>query len=74
MKINANYISIWSNGYEIITKCIINLDTKEVEEIEIVDVPEVNDYICTEEYVEVSGKLYPVYEKEDYSGIGVWRN
>ena len=74
MKINANYISVWSNDYEIITKCVINLDSKEVEEIEIVDVPEVDDYVCTKEYVEINDKLYPVYEKEDYNEIGIWRN
>ena len=74
MKINANYISVWSNGYEIITKCVINLNSKEVEEIEIVDVPEVDDYVCIKEYVEVNDKLYPVCEKKDYNEIGFWRN
>lgn len=53
----ATYTSVWDGGYEITTSCKINMETKEVFDIEIVD----QDVDVLEgEYVTIDGKKYSV--------------
>lgn len=57
----ATFTSVWDGGYEVTTNCKINMETKEVFDIETVDV-DVN--ILEYEYVTIDGKEYPVSNDE----------
>lgn len=54
---NATFISVWDNGYEVITNCKVNMETKEIFDIETVDV---DVDILEEEYVTIDDKKYSV--------------
>ena len=56
---NATFISVWDNGYEVITNCKVNMETKEIFDIEIVNV---DVDILEEEYVTIDDKKYSVSE------------
>lgn len=56
---NATFISVWDNGYEVITNCKVNMETKEIFDIETVDV---DVDILEEEYVTIDDKKYSVSE------------
>lgn len=47
----ATYISVWDNGFEIPSLCDINLDTKEVTNVEIVDVESFELHHLEEEFI-----------------------
>lgn len=49
--INAKYVSVWDDGIEIKSNCLFNPLTKEVKDIEMVDIQGVENLI--EEYIEL---------------------
>lgn len=63
---NGTFTSVWDGGYEITTNCKVNMETKEVFDIEISvgteDLINELDY----EYITIDGKDYSVSnDKED---------
>lgn len=59
---NATYTSVWDGGFAVTTNCKVNMETKEVFDIETVDVDvDILEY----EYVTIDGKEYPVSNDED---------
>ena len=70
MIIDATFTSVWDGGYEITTNCKVNVDTKEVFDIELAigsgDIVETLD----EEYITVGNKHYPVSNNK--YGLGYW--
>lgn len=54
----ATFTSVWDGGIEITTNCKVNLETKEVFDIEKVDVDGLE--ILEEEYVTIDGKQHSV--------------
>lgn len=59
---NATYTSVWDGGYEVTTNCKVNMGTKEVFDIETVDVDvDILEY----EYATIDGKEYPVSNDGD---------
>lgn len=56
---NATFTSVWDGGYEVITNCKVNMETKEIFDIETVDI---NVDILEEEYVTINNKKYSVSE------------
>lgn len=64
------YTSVWDDGSRTITTtCSVNMDTKEVFEIEPVsdDIEDLD--ICDKEYIELNGEHYAVCEKSEYDGL-----
>lgn len=51
-KVICTYVSVWEDQGEIETRCIFNLTTKTVVEVESVDIND--DDICEEEYIILS--------------------
>lgn len=70
--IDAEYISTWSDGSEVHTSCKVNLNTKEVVEGEFIDVPELDDEVCVNEFVKIGDEMISVFQKEFYEGEGFW--
>ena len=69
---NAVIVSVWDGGYEIATKCKVNLDTKEIFDIEIYQ-GDVECYeVLNDEYVIISGKKYkasPAWASDPLTGF-----
>lgn len=55
---NAEYTSVWDGGVGITAPCKVNMDTKEVFDIEMVDVEGLD--VLEEEYVTINDKRYSV--------------
>lgn len=60
----AAFVSIWDGGFDVQTECKINLLTREVFDIQKVDV---RDEVITldEEYILWNGERFPVYSKAE---------
>ena len=61
---NATFTSVWDGGYEITTNCKVNMETKEVFDIELAEVDESLD-ILEKEYVVIDDVEYPVFQLSD---------
>ncbi|MCM1333425.1 MAG: hypothetical protein NC084_06390 [Bacteroides sp.] len=70
MAVDATFVSVWDDGIEITSDCQVNMETKEVFNIKRQDVDGLDDLI--EETVVISGKSYPVAQKDEYEGMGFW--
>lgn len=56
---NATFTSVWDGGYEVITNCKVNMETKEVFDIEIAEANDALDVLETE-FVTIDGIDYDV--------------
>lgn len=54
---NAKFTSVWDGGYEVTTDCKVNMETKEVFDIEKTEVSE-NYNICEAEFITIDGIHY----------------
>ena len=63
--VDATYHSCWDSGIDIESNCKVDLQTKEVFDIEVVDVEDFDLEILEGEYVEIDGCQYPVYIKSE---------
>ena len=61
---NAKFTSVWDGGYEITTNCKVNMETKEVFDIELAEADESLD-ILEKEYVVIDDVEYPVFQLSD---------
>lgn len=61
---NAKFTSVWDGGYEVTTNCKVNMETKEVFDIELAEVNESLD-ILEKEYVVIDDVEYPVFQLSD---------
>ena len=61
--VEATFITVWDDTLRVSTTCNVNMDTKEVTDIEPAEVFNVNT--CTGQYVEIDDISYPVYEAGD---------
>ena len=61
---NAIFTSVWDGGYEITTDCKVDIETKEVFDIELAEVDESLD-ILEKEYVVIDDVEYPVFQLSD---------
>lgn len=61
---NAKFTSVWDGSYEITTNCKVNMETKEVFDIELAEVDESLD-ILEKEYVVIDDVEYPVFQLSD---------
>ena len=65
---NATFTSVWDDGYEVTTNCKVNMETKEVFDIEIkdiIDIPEELDNL-NDEYITIDGKDFDVLNADEY--------
>ncbi len=73
-RIQAQYTSVWDDGAAVITTpCEISVMTREIINIQCVDVHGVN--ICTGESVTVAGEQFEVGTEEEYNAgkYKIWR-
>lgn len=70
---NATFTSVWDGGYEVTTACKVNMETKEVFDIEIasdgIEDLEILDY----EYITLDGESYEVVDANvEEAGTDFW--
>lgn len=60
----AEFTSVWDGGFAVTTGCKVNMDTKEVFDIEVSEgtADMVNE--LDEEYITINGESYPVVSDE----------
>lgn len=64
---NAYFTSVWDDGYEITSNCKVNLETKEVFDIELIDDENLEDCdILEHEYITIDGEDFDVFNKDEY--------
>lgn len=56
---NATFTSVWDNGYEVTTNCKVNMETREVFDIEMAEVDDGLD-VLEAEFVTIDGIDYAV--------------
>ena len=64
---NATFTSVWDGGYEVTTNCKVNMETKEVFDIEISEGTE--DFVneLDKEFVTIDELDYPVSSEREYT-------
>lgn len=62
---NATFTSVWDGGYEVTTSCKVNMETKEIFDIEISDVNIELLEILDKEYVTIDGVNYTASNDKD---------
>lgn len=65
--VDSYFVSYWDNDIRIETLCKVNILTKEVFNILMVDVPEVDDALCYEEDIIINDEEIPCYSSDDMS-------
>lgn len=68
---NAKFTSVWDGGYEVTTDCKVNMETREVFDIEINNddnIEELNS--LNYEYITIDGEEFDVLNK-DLNDVGV---
>lgn len=63
----ATFVSVWDDGYEIKSNCMVNTNTNKVFDIEMVcvDEPELDLEVLDMEYIIIDGNKYDVYSRAD---------
>ena len=56
---NATFTSVWDSGYEVTTNCKVNMETKEVFDIEMAKVDDSLD-VLEAEFITIDGIDYAV--------------
>lgn len=64
---NATFTSVWDDGQEVTTNCMVNLVTREVFDIEVNDSDNIEKLNGLErEYITIDGEEYDVYNSDLY--------
>lgn len=61
---NGTFTSVWDVGYEVTTNCKVNMETKEVFDVEMAEVDDSFEQLDYE-YITVDGEKHIVYNAED---------
>ena len=61
---NATFTSVWDGGYEITTGCKVDMETREVFDVEVAMLDIELDQLDYE-YITLEGENYIVYNAED---------
>ena len=75
--VHAVFVSVWDDGFEVETGCMVDMDTKEVVEIEMEEDPDIleNLDILEREYIRFDdGTEFPVYQEDECSEGDFWYN
>lgn len=56
----AKFTSVWDDGYEVTSDCKVDMESKEVFDIEMTNVDELDLEILEREYITIDNKEYSV--------------
>lgn len=68
---NAKFVSVWDGGYEITTKCKVDMETREVFDIEMREVDESLEHLDNE-YITIDGEDFDVFSVDEVEDANFW--
>lgn len=70
---NATFTSVWNGGYEVTTNCKVDMETREVFDIEVNDsdnIEKLNELNC--EYITIDGEEFDVFSVDEVEDGNFW--
>lgn len=71
---NATFTSVWDGGYEVTTNCKVDMETREVFDIEVNDnaddIEGLNSLDC--EYITIDGEKFDVFSVDEVEDGNFW--
>ena len=68
---NATFTSVWDGGYEITTDCKVDMETREVFDIEMREVDESLEHLDNE-YITIDGEDFDVFSVDEVEDANFW--
>ena len=68
---NAKFVSVWDGGYEITTNCKVDMETREIFDIEMVEVDESLEHLDNE-YIIIDGEKFDVFSVDKVEDQNFW--
>ena len=68
---NAKFTSVWDGGYEVTTDCKVNMETRKVFDIELIEVDESLEHL-DREYITIDGEEFDVFSVDEVEDGNFW--
>ena len=68
---NATFTSVWDGGYEVTTNCKVDMETREVFDIEMREVDESLEHLDNE-YITIDGEDFNVFSVDEVEDANFW--
>lgn len=68
---NATFTSVWDGGYEVTTNCKVDMETREVFDIEMREVDESLEHLDNE-YITIDENNFDVFSIDEVEDANFW--
>ena len=68
---NATFTSVWDGGYEVTTNCKVDMETREVFDIEMREVDESLEHLDNE-YITIDDNNFDVFSIDEVEDANFW--
>lgn len=68
---NATFTSVWDGGYEVTTNCKVDMETREVFDIEMREVDESLEHLDNE-YITIDDNNFDVFSIDEVEDMNFW--
>ena len=68
---NATFTSVWDGGYEVTTDCKVDMETRKVFDIELIEVDESLEHL-DREYITINGEEFDVFSVDEVEDGNFW--
>lgn len=68
---NATFTSVWDGGYEVTANCKVDMETREVFDIELREVDESLEHLDNE-YITIDGDDFDVFSIDEVEDANFW--
>ena len=68
---NATFTSVWDGGYEVTTNCKVDMETRKVFDIELIEVDESLEHL-DREYITIDGEEFDVFSVDEVEDGNFW--
>lgn len=68
---NATFTSVWDGGYEVTTNCKVDMETREVFDIEMREVDESLEHLDNE-YITIDEESFDVFSVDEVEDANFW--
>ena len=68
---NATFTSVWDGGYEVTTDCKVDMETRMVFDIELIEVDESLEHL-DREYITIDGEEFDVFSVDEVEDGNFW--
>ena len=68
---NATFTSVWDGGYEVTTNCKVDMETREVFDIEMREVDESLEHLDNE-YITINEESFDVFSVDEVEDANFW--